>query len=88
MTHEHLKKGEMRLIEMHMMLDANGKIQVSPQLMEALGIQPGDMLSFYFDDNGVHVKGGKKPPYVHTSPSTQQTPRAAKPPTRRKRRGI
>lgn len=85
MPPENLKKGEVRIIEMHLTLDPEGKVHIPPQLMDALGIGPGDMLSFHFDDAGVHVKGGKKPPYVHayTTPpargshrSTGEQPRA------------
>ncbi len=50
---------------MHMVLDENGKVQVPQQLMEALGIRPGDMLSFHFDEQGIHVQGREKPPYYH-----------------------
>lgn len=59
------EKGEMRIIELHMVLDEEGRVKIPQNLLEALGIKPGDMLSFYFDDNGVTVKGGKKPPYFH-----------------------
>ena len=45
---------------MHLTLDEQGKMHVPPQLMEALGIVPGDMLSFSFDDAGIHVKGEKR----------------------------
>ena len=60
-----LEKGEMRIIELHMVLDENGKVKIPQNLLDALGIKPGDMLSFYFGDNGVTVKGEKKPPYFH-----------------------
>jgi bifunctional DNA-binding transcriptional regulator/antitoxin component of YhaV-PrlF toxin-antitoxin module len=60
-----LEKGEMRIIELHMVLDENGKVKIPQNLLDALGIKPGDMLSFYFDDNGVTVKGEKKPTYFH-----------------------
>lgn len=61
-----LEKGEMRIIEMHMVLDEEGRVKIPQNLLDALGIKPGDMLSFYFGDNGVTVKGEKKPPYFHT----------------------
>lgn len=67
MPPEHLKKGEVRIIEMHLVLDEHGKVHVPQELMEALGIAPGDMLSFHFDDAGAHVKGGKRPAYVHAN---------------------
>jgi hypothetical protein len=59
------EKGEMRIIEMPMVLDDQGKVRVPQDLMDALSIAPGDMLSFYFGDEGVTVEGGKKPPYFH-----------------------
>ena len=53
---------------MHLTLDAEGKMHIPPQLIEALGIAPGDFLSFYFDDAGIHVKGEKKPSSIPTHP--------------------
>ena len=67
MPPEQLKKGEVRIIEMHLVLDEHGKVHVPQELMEALGIAPGDMLSFHFDDAGVHIKGGKRPSYFHAN---------------------
>src|SRR2546428_12319583 len=58
---------KLRIIQMHLVLDEQGKVRVPSDLMEALGIKPGDMLSFYFDKetDAVMVKGEKKPPYFH-----------------------
>jgi hypothetical protein len=72
------EKDRMRILEMHMVLDENGKVRVPPELMEALDIGPGDMLSFHFDESGVHVKGGRRPAYFHAAtespPSTPSIP--------------
>jgi hypothetical protein len=78
-----LEKGETRIIELHMVLDEEGRVKIPQKLLEALGIQPGDMLSFYFGESGVTVKGGKKPPYFHadTIPPARGSQRPALPQT-------
>jgi bifunctional DNA-binding transcriptional regulator/antitoxin component of YhaV-PrlF toxin-antitoxin module len=70
MPPEQLKKGEVRIIDMHLVLDEHGKVHIPQELMEALGLAPGDMLSFHFDDAGVHVKGSKRPSYFHANTET------------------
>ena len=67
----------LRIVELHLIPDANGWVRLPPDLLQALGIQPGDMVSFYADESGFRVKGSKKPPYVHAStekPPSSPTP--------------
>src|SRR5437870_4283922 len=60
----------LRIVELHLVPDANGWVRLPPDLLQALEIQPGDMLSFYADESGFRVKGSKKPPYFHASTET------------------
>jgi hypothetical protein len=57
----------LRILEEPHVVAENGWIKLSPLLMKSLGIEPGDLISFLADEEGFRVKGGKKPPYFHTS---------------------
>ena len=61
-----------RIIEHHVIPDENGWVKLPEILLQAIGVTPGDMLSFIADENGFHVTATKKPPYFHAS--TEQPP--------------
>src|SRR2546421_3381099 len=73
----------LRIIEEPHVVAEHGWIKLSPLLMKSLGIEPGDMISFLADEEGFRVKGGKKPPYFHSStekpPTTLETTPEVKP---------
>src|SRR2546426_9110687 len=61
-------KDKVRIIEMSLVLDAEGRVRITQDLMDALNVQPGDLLAFQIDreKDMVTVKGMKKPPYFHS----------------------
>jgi hypothetical protein len=62
------EKDQLRIIELQLVLDAEGRVKVPPQLLRQLGVGPGDLLTFSFDEQGrAAVTGRKKPPERKTS---------------------
>jgi len=70
---------EVRIIERHVIPDENGWVKLPQDLLRAIGVTPGNMLSFISDEHGFRVKGTKKPSYFHAS--TEQPPATLQAPT-------
>ena len=70
-------------IDMHLVVDNEGKVKVTQDLLDALRVKQGDMLSFHFDTttNIVTVTGNKKPPDVHSEIQVKITPITSSMPT-------
>jgi pentose-5-phosphate-3-epimerase len=69
-------------IDMHLVIDEQGKVKITQDLLDAFRVRPGDMLSFHFDTTQdlVSVTGRRKPPnfhevvQVHITPITRGSP--------------
>ena len=63
-------------IDMHLVIDEQGKVKVTQDLLDAFRVRRGDMLSFHFDTTQdiVTVTGNKKPPDFHSEIQVKMTP--------------
>jgi len=63
-------------IDMHLVVDNEGKVKVTQDLLDALKVKQGDMLSFHIDTTTdiVTVTGNKKPPDFHPEIQVKITP--------------
>src|SRR5438067_12933125 len=75
MTEEH-EKVTGWIIDMHLVIDEQGKVKVTQDLLDAFKVRRGDMLSFHFDTTQdiVMVRGSKKPPNFHDGERVKITP--------------
>jgi hypothetical protein len=69
---------EVRIIQFHVIPDEKGWVKLPQNLLRAIGVTPGNLLSFIADEHGFRVTGTTKPPYLHASteqpPDTLQAP--------------
>jgi hypothetical protein len=63
-------------IDMHLVVDNEGKVKVTQDLLDALRVKQGDILSFHIDTTTdmVTVTGNKKPPDFHSEIHVKITP--------------
>ena len=63
-------------IDMHLVIDEQGKVKVTQDLLDAFRVRRGDMLSFHFDTTQdiVTVTGSRKPPHFHDEEHVQIIP--------------
>jgi len=62
--------------DMHLVIDEQGKVKVTQDLLDAFRVRRGDMLSFHFDTTQdiVTVTGSRKPPHFHDEEHVQIIP--------------
>ena len=63
-------------IDMHLVIDNEGKVKVTQDLLDAFRVRRGDMLSFHFDTTQdiVTVTGSRTPPNFHSELQVKITP--------------
>src|SRR5207249_7456505 len=63
-------------IDMHLVIDEQGKVKVTQDLLDAFRVRRGDMLSFHFDTTQdiVTVTGSRTPPNFHSELQVKITP--------------
>ncbi len=66
MEKEPEKRG-IQSIDWHLVIDQQGKVKVTQDLLTAFNIRPGDMLTFHFDTSqeNATVTGSRTPPDFH-----------------------
>ena len=70
-------------IDMHLVVDNEGKVKVTQDPLDALRVKQGDILSFHIDTTTdmVTVTGNKKPPDFHPEIQVQINPITSGTPT-------